>query len=429
MGTYRKRHYEYTIVTCCFLLMFCNVGLPSTSFSVYQPYLVALPGVGDAAGSLIIGTRTFVSLICMILVGRYYNALDCRLGCFIAGALSALGLFAFGLARSLPWLLVAAVICGAAYGLGGMIGITLLVNRWFKTDVGTAAGLSAVGSGVASIIIPVLAEYVIRTRSLQLSFWMEAAMALAITVVVGLLLRNRPEDIGAVAHGAARHDADLGEGPSRKPVEQHHEDGAHPEIHPTPVTEGGVCLSPAATRRFLLAMAFVGAICVTAATFLSVLLVSEGFPHSFAALMLSVYGICLTFSTAFTGRHYDMIGAVRGTIVSFTAIIVGLVCLCLTPTGLAVFAVAGSVLYGAGMAVGTIGIPIWSIQLSTAANRSTVIRQFQVGYATGSFVYNLVPGVLMDLCGTYVASYAILVVFAGAALALILTTYRQYTRD
>ena len=145
--------------------------------------------------------------------------------------------------------------------------------------------------------------------------------------------------------------------------------------------------------------------------------------------MLSVYGICLTFSKAFTGRLYDMIGAVRGTIVSFTAIIVGLVCLCLTPTGLAVFAVAGSVLYGAGMAVGTIGIPIWSIQLSTAANRSTVIRQFQVGYATGSFVYNLVPGVLMDLCGTYVASYAILVVFAGAALALILTTYRQYTRD
>ena len=38
-----KRHYEKVIAACCFLILFTNVGLPSTSFSVFQPYLVDLP--------------------------------------------------------------------------------------------------------------------------------------------------------------------------------------------------------------------------------------------------------------------------------------------------------------------------------------------------------------------------------------------------
>lgn len=43
-----KQHYEAVVAVCCFLILFTNVGLPSTSFSVYQPYLVDLPGVGHS---------------------------------------------------------------------------------------------------------------------------------------------------------------------------------------------------------------------------------------------------------------------------------------------------------------------------------------------------------------------------------------------
>ena len=66
-----KRHYEKVIAACCFLILFTNVGLPSTSFSVFQPYLVDLPGVGNTGGSIIISVRTFMSLIGMLVVGRY----------------------------------------------------------------------------------------------------------------------------------------------------------------------------------------------------------------------------------------------------------------------------------------------------------------------------------------------------------------------
>ena len=73
-----KRHYEKVIAACCFLILFTNVGLPSTSFSVFQPYLVDLPGVGNTGGSIIISVRTFMSMIGMLVVGRYYDLLNCR---------------------------------------------------------------------------------------------------------------------------------------------------------------------------------------------------------------------------------------------------------------------------------------------------------------------------------------------------------------
>lgn len=412
-----RKHYEKVIVACCFLLMFCNVGLPSTSFSVYQPYIVALPGVGDAAGSFIIGVRTFVSLICMIFVGRFYAVLDCRKGCFIAALCTAAGMLLFGFATSFPALCLAAAVCGAGYGLGGMIGCTLLVNRWFRTDVGTAVGIVAVGSGVANILVPLAAERIISAISLSVSFWAEAGLALAIGCLVFALLRNRPADMGlepyvnpkaALQARAANADAPGADRSPARPIDT------------------GVPLPAPAFRLFFVAMMFVGAICVAAPTFLSVLLVSEGYSHAFGALMISVTGISLTVSKFCTGEIFDKLGAIRGTFISLGGFTVGILLLCAAAGGNTAMAVAGVVLFGAGVAIGSVGIPIWSMHLSTPEQRGDIIRRFQVGYALGSFLFNLVPGVLMDLTGSYVPAYLIMAVMSAAALAIIVAVYSTY---
>lgn len=102
-----KRHYEKVICVCCFLILFTNIGLPSTSFSVYQPYLVAIPGVGHAGGSVILSVRTFVSLVAMFFVARYYGWLNCRIGAFVASICVAIG---FGLYALTPKVMPAYVL-------------------------------------------------------------------------------------------------------------------------------------------------------------------------------------------------------------------------------------------------------------------------------------------------------------------------------
>jgi MFS family permease len=402
------------VAFCCFLLMFCNVGLASTSFNVYQPYIVALPGIGDSAGSVIIGVRTFFSLLCMFAVVRFYQLLDCRVGSFIASLFTTASMVVYGLAASFPLFCVAAALGGIGYGLGGMVCTTYLINRWFKTDVGTAVGVSAVGSGVASIVIPACAEWAIHAFSLQASFWLEALLALAIGLLTFALLRNRPEDLGLEPYV------------NPKWLARHQDDVVHVEGREDVPVDHGVHLPPHARTLFVVACVFVGAVSVSAPTFLSVLLVSEGYDHQFAALMLSASGLVLTFGKAAMGRLFDLLGSVRGTIISFAAFMAGLGLLVMGSSGEAALVWAGVVIYAFGLAIGSTGIPIWSLGLSTPEERVRVVRTFQTGYAAGGFAFAFVPGVMKDLVGTYVFSYLLMIVLLAAALSIILAVYRRY---
>lgn len=407
------KRYHWVIAFCCFLLIFCNVGLPSTSFNVYQPYIVALPGIGDSAGSIIIGVRTFVSLMCMFAVVRYYHFFDCRRGSLIACLCATVSLTLFGFAHTFPVLCLAAAIGGAAYGLGGMVCTTLLINRWFRTNVGTAIGIAAVGSGVASIVVPVCAEWVIRTYSLSLSFWCEAVIALAIAVLTFALLRDRPAQVGLEPYVSTKALAKAEVG--RKAGEA---EGAVPP-------DAGRSLSGRQRLVFVFAMACVGAACVGAPTFLSVFMVSEGHDHAFAALMLSVLGLTLTGGKFLMGWLFDAVGDLWGTFIAFTTFIAGLVLVCLGVSGSGALIWVGTLLFGFGLAIGSTGIPIWSLHLSVPEERVGTVRTFQTGYASGSFVFTLVPGILKDIVGTYLISYVIIIGLLVAAFIVILAVYAR----
>ena len=407
------RHYAWVVAFCCFLLIFCNVGLASTSFNVYQPYIVALPGIGDSAGSAIIGVRTFFSLLCMFAVVRYYELFDCRLGSFIACLCSAGSMVVYGFAGSFPVFCVAAALGGIGYGLGGMVCTTYLINRWFKADVGTAIGIAAVGSGVASIIIPVFAEWAIRTFSLSLSFWLEAILALAIGVLSYTLLRNRPADLGLNAYTGKPQVVQEGKA----------ERGIAAATMPV---DHGVHLPPFARFIVVTACAITGAVCVSAMTFLSILLVSEGYDHQFAALMLSVTGFVLTVGKAAMGRIIDVLGSFRGTVIAFVSFIAGMSLLIAGATGNAIFVWLGVLVFSFGLSIGSTGIPIWSIDFSRPEERVKTVRTFQTGYATGSFAFSFVPGILKDVLGSYAISYALMTGMLVVALVMLVVEYRRY---
>ena len=409
-----SKHYHWVVAFCCFLLIFCNVGLPSTSFNVYQPYIVALPGVGDSAGSVVITVRTFVSLLCMFAVARYYELLDCRLGAAIASVFTVACLLLFGFADSFPLLCVASALGGVGYGLGGMVCTTYLIHRWFRTDVGTAVGIAAVGSGVASIVIPVCAEWLIRMFSLSVSFWAEAALAAAIGAVTYALLRDNPSDLGMEPYV------------NPKWVEKHQDEVVHAASGADVPVDHGVSLPAGPRRAFVFVTMVIGATCVSSANFLGVLLVSEGYDHTFAALVLSTCRLVLTCGKFGMGRIFDIFGGLKGSAIALVTFIIGMVLLCLGAAGDVTFVWVGVVIYAFGLSIGSTGIPIWSLHFSTPDERVKTVRTFQLGYAAGSFLFTMVPGVLKDLVGSYVVSYVIMTAMMAVALAIIVIVYTKY---
>ena len=398
-----KQHYEKVIVACCFLFLFVNVGLPSTSFNVYQPYIIATEGVGDVGGSLILSVRTLTSLVTVIFVDRYYHALDVRRGVFVACLSTALGFFIYSQASTLTAFALGAVFAGAGYGLGGMVGLTLLISRWYDHGVGGAIGFATLGSGVASIIIPVCAVHVIEGSSLHLSFFLEALLALAIGALVFVFLRNRPSDIGRDAS-----------------VRQSEKTGSKEQA------TGSVALDATERVALLAAMAFIGCLCVGGSTYFSVLLTTQGFDPHFAATTLSAIGAMLTVSKLATGKMFDRFGVRKSSTFVFFVFLAGFALSLLTPLGNTGLAVVAGMSIGWGEALGTVGLSVWSLQLANPEKRERSIKNAQVAYSLGGFVINAIPGPLATLTGTYLTTYAIMFGMCVFAAVVITGTYKKH---
>ncbi len=408
-----KRHYEKVICGCCFLLLFTNVGLASTSFSVYQPYLVELPGVGHSGGSIVISVRTFVSLIAMFLVARYYEKLDCRRGVAIASFFVGAGFVTYALCTSnFVGLCVGSVLTGLGYGFGGMVASTMLIGRWFKDHVATAAGVAAVGSGVAAVVVPPAVVALESALSLSSAFAAEGLLALVDGTLLYVLLRNNPKDIGLSAYvdpKLSQQDDIQSETGKNKPKKSN-----------TRISRN---LPPKMVPVVFIAMVFIGCVSVGGSNYLAVLFTSEGFTTEYAAFLVSISGACLTLSKLFMGMIFDKVGTCKGSFVFFCLFIAGMLLLCLSDMGNHNFAFSGVVLYSLGLALGTVGISIWSIELAPRGRQVKTIRNFQIAYALGGFIFTFLPGFLMEATGTYLSSYLTLFAMMIAAAVIIVGLY------
>ena len=397
------RHYEKVIVGCCFAFIFANIGLASTAFSVHQPYLVAMPGIGDTGGSLILSVRTLVSFVAMLVVDRYYRLLDVRIGVSAACLLTCAGFWVYSLAGSLPVFFGGAVLLGLGYGLGGMVAMTYLANRWFSSGVGGVVGFASMGSGLASIVMPLVVVRVIEASSLTMAFRVEGTLAAAIGLAVFALLRNRPSDLRMEPY-------------ARKAKAKRASTGTHRTMG-----------ASSAGERFAImaAMVGVGVFCCCGITYLSVLTTSSGFDPVFAATLVSIAGIALTIGKFLTGKLFDALGPASASATMFAAGIAGFALCCFAGTGSTAVMVAGSVLVGAGLSLGSVGISVWSLDLSDPGDRARQVKNFQVAYALGGFIANTLPGIVKDLVGTYAVSYAACCAIIAFCAIVVLRFYRK----
>ncbi len=419
-----RQHYRIVIVACCFCILFINQGLPATSFNVFQSYLVAMPGVGDLGGSLVLTVRSFVSLVAIFFVSAFYRRFSLRVGVAAATAFTAAGFLAYSLARDLALLCLGSVLTGIGYGFGGVVATTMLIGNWYRGHIGTVAGAVGMGSGVASMVMPLAVAAVIARSDLSHAFLMEALLALGLGTVVVALLRSKPQDVGLrLVEEPAPAAPPAAAAPTRTAPEP--SAPAAPARHPGKVHVGAATLPRADKRLMLAAMVLLGAVAIVGNGYFSVLLTSSGIGLETAALLTAALGTSLTLSKLACGWVFDLAGARKGSLAFFTVLIVGLLLCSLAGPGGAADGFFAAVFFGVGVALATTGVSVWTLELSAPRDRLGMVRDFQVAYAFGGFAFNLMPGALANATGSYAISYAL---FAAAAIACALIVGIVYKR-
>ena len=342
----KKFHYGWVICITCTLLLFVTMGTVSNGFSVYLPYIMEEKGLTNAQTSSLVTLRCAVSFLSMLVIGFYYQKVSIRVGTTIAAAAAGVSFLLYSAAEAYPLFCVGAAISGVSYGLGSMIPVSILINRWFYQHRALALSICASGSGIATIVLPPVTTALVENLSMATTFRIEAVAIFLLAAVIFLALRNQPADKGLLPCGQT----------------QAQEAAAQASVNLGP--------QRVMTRQMWLllgcASLFMGALANPGFSHLSVLFTSEGFSSATVALIISGTGVMITLGKLVFGEATDHIGGGRSTLLFGGILVVGHVLCCLAFTQSLVLAVLTVLFLGLGYPIATMGPSVWSNDLAAS---------------------------------------------------------------
>ena len=401
--------YGWVVCAVCTLLMFITVGTASNALSVFMPYIKSGYDLTNAQTSSLVTMRCTASFAGMFLIGKFYDKIGYRKGTALAALLCALAYIIYSIAWTYRIFLVGAFIAGMSYGLGSMVPVAIIMNRWFVKHRALVLGICSAGSGAAIIVLPpILTGVVIRT-SLKIGFIFTASYVVIAAVLVFIFIRERPQDKGLEPYGW-RDVLD-------RPNEHLPQEGDEPHTSKELTKRDWALMGAVA--------AVMGAVANPGFVHLSMLFTGEGYAPMTVALILSVVGIVMTVFKVLFGEATDLMGGRKATALFFTILITGYVLCCFSYTKSVPLAMVTAVVVGMGYPISAIGIPVWSSDLVSNEHYGELVWKLQMIYAAGAMIFAGLPGMIADRTGGYIPVYALFGILTTITLVCVMAAYHD----
>lgn len=420
-------HYGWAICLATTLLLFVTMGTVCNGFSIFLPYLLQEYSFTNTQTSSLVTLRCLSNFGSLFLIGLYYERFSIRTGTFLAALCAATAYLLYGTAQTYPLFCVGAVISGFSSGLGSMVPAAIVINHWFVKRRALALGICGAGSGIATIVLPPVTTALVGAFGVKLAFLIECAAIVAVSVIVLLIMRDRPSDMGLLPYGGASREASSRE-------ETRCEDASssrNPEEEAVVESTAGEERAPndkAMAKSVWVCMLAVCLIMGTVANpgfmHLPVLYTTEGFDPAAAAFIMSSLGITLTIAKLLYGETSDLLGGRRASLLFGSVLLVGNLLCCLAFTGSVVLCAATVLFLGVGLPISTVGLAVWAGDLARPCDYEKTVRFFQIAYASGALLFASVPGIIADHAGSYIPAYALFSLLILTALVALTLAYR-----
>ena len=197
----RRFHYAWVIAGITFLVLLATAAIRATPGVLMVP-LESEFGWTTAA----ISGAIAINIALFGLIGPFAASLMDRWG-LRRLVLCALALLACSVALTTQmksqWhlTLLWGVLVGSGTGVTSMVLAAVVTNRWFEERRGLVLGLLSGANATGQLLfLPVLAR-LIQSSGWRSAAWVVAGTAALVFVLVFLLMRNRPEDLGLTPYG------------------------------------------------------------------------------------------------------------------------------------------------------------------------------------------------------------------------------------
>ncbi|NMA92533.1 MAG: MFS transporter [Firmicutes bacterium] len=198
-----KPFYGYTIVLSCFLITAVTFGV-NYSFGIFFDPFISEFGWNRAEISLAFALATVLSGFLGIGAGKITDALGPRPVNLVGGLCLASGCFLMTYMHSLGQLyLYFGLLVGIGIG-SGFPSLMATVSRWFRIRRGAMTSIVAAGTGVGTMIIPLVASRLLLQFDWRLSLRLMSGAVLILAVTAALFLKRDPAVIGCLPDGAVQ---------------------------------------------------------------------------------------------------------------------------------------------------------------------------------------------------------------------------------
>lgn len=320
------------------------------------------------------------------MVNKILRKTDIRMGATCSVLAIAISFVLYGLGTGFPMYCCASATAGFAYGVGGMVAATIMINRWFADYQGFALGICAAGSGISTVVATPIITTAIERFSMRPTLLAEAVVVAICMVLVFLLLRNRPK---------GEEDKKFGGNSMNAKIE-----GTQYQV--SKWSSYLVCVS-------MLLMGFTYA----SSSHISVLYKSEAYSTANVALLISAMGVALVVGKCLYGLISDKLGTFVSGNLFFGGFFMGVLLCCVSGLQSMAIAVLSAVLLGAGSSILSVGISVIARAVAGPLHFTHLVQKFQIIYMIGSLIFGVVPGILADVTGSYIPAYIILAGLVG----------------
>lgn len=394
-------HYGWLIVAVCMIMIF-GASLVSTGMSIGINALHRDYGMSGTETSAIITVCSAVAFISTCFADRFYKRLGLRNGMFVAVASGCIAFLIYTLADGTQYIYyIGSIFGGVTYGLGFMLPASLLMRRWFTTNRALALSICSSGSGLSIAIGSPILETIIENIGLNISFFMEAVFMAITAILILLLVKNDPSDIGLEPLGGKEIQSDT------KEKKRFHLSHTTIILLMIAATFGGICGFPA-TSHFALNFS------------------TAGLDDMTVALGISLFGVMLLISKLVFGEAVDRKGTLFATLLfgSFTVLgLFGGFMICNISENWLMF--TSLMLMGIGYPVISLGYPNWTADFTSMDEYPINLKRLQMGYQFGIMAGSFLPGMIFDASGNYSWTYLMFSILMAASLVLVSIAYKS----
>ena len=402
MENTRKRSYYYVLTVFLGTFMMFLGTQSSAGFSIIVNSLKSTYNLTGTASSFIFTAKNICAFIFVMFANKYYEKLGLRVGIALSYVYGIIGLLILRISNgNLVLIYLAAVFIGAMYAFCMILPMALLIRTWFNKNRALCMAICSAGTGLSTYLLSPLLQKRIAAEGMNGAYNTLMIFFAAGAIVMFLLLRSKPSDVGLEIYGG-----------------EDYVDAGKKGIKKAALTQ----TNKTAVVAFIVCAGLMGFAAPPAQQHLVLHFNAVGFDSMFVAKCYSYVGLALLISKPLLGVLSTKVPFGLLSVIYIVLYIVSFLMAALL-ANVSWVPMAACIIYGIAGPICSLGYTNWVADFSTKDDYSKKVKNAQLSYQGCEIIGSLIPGVIFDITGSYGGFYIISAVLVAVIIVAVVRFY------